>query len=389
MELTDLTIFELPLLSEEDAWAGVRDKLNEFPELNDIYDNVFLSKLVAGRKTSTSLLLLRLVRTDELARQFWRTVLDEMRMIGYSRARDAFAEKMRRDEPGNLESWTTELAVAAWLESQRIGVTLDPDVGNRKAEFLASTVPPTTWEIKTPADSARQRSEQRALRELQRLLRNLPTPVSLSIEEPGGITFAEVPRVVKEIKRRLAGLDLEGDAFPCRLEVDGLELSVYKSSSERGYLGSFMSSMQELGDEHRLRVAKIIRDAARQLPSNGAGVIVIDGSFADWITDTSIADACFGADELTVGAAGQMWPDRTADGAFNPKQNRRISAVLFYSRRFVRDDGGAVCAFYNPYARVPLPDDWLPDKSVRHGRLYTSGPAKAVRVKGPAGLTEI
>jgi hypothetical protein len=388
MDLADLTIFELPDLTEEDAWSGVRAKLAEFPELRDVYDEVFLSKLIAGRTTSTSRLLLRLVCTDDYAGEFWRTVISQMRVIGYPRALAAFAEKMRRDKPGNLESWTSELRYAAWLVEQGIAIELEPAIGDRKAEFSAATTTPTTWEIKTPADDDTQRAEQDALFTLQRLLRPLPTPAALSLSVDGdGDVPIDTHDVARQIKTRLSALDMDRTPFPFVMRFGTLRVSVSRASGDRGYVGSLMTSLQMLAGDHVARVAKIIRGAARQLPREGAGVVVIDGSNADWISKTSVADACFGADMMTYAPGVEPYPTRGANGVFNPKQNTRVSAVVFASPRFVHHQGeSGVVVFYNPYARTPLADDWLPDKTIRHGRLYgtTRVPgARAVRLKGP------
>jgi len=178
MDLSDLTIYELADLPEEEAWRGVHASLAAFPRLSEIFNNDDLANLIARRAGGSSRLLLRLVRSDH---EMWREVFEAFDLLG-PLAAQSFTEKVRRDRRGNEESWLTELRFAAWLKRGGVDVTIEPAVNDGLAEFLAQTDPPTVWEIKSPLDAEAQRAEAEIMHELQGELRRLPVPVVLSVD---------------------------------------------------------------------------------------------------------------------------------------------------------------------------------------------------------------
>jgi len=78
------------------------------------------------------------------------------------------------------------------------------------------------------------------------------------------------------------------------------------------------------------------------------------------------------------------------NGLFSPHKHMRVSAVGFWTGRLIHDSGeSGVTMFHNPFARVPLADDWLPDRTVRQARVYQSGGDIFIAAPLPNGEMEI
>ena len=78
MSVKELTIFDVPLLEEDDAWRRVRATLAAHPLLERIYDEQFLADIIRRRATSEGVLLFWLAQPeDETAVAFWDAVVDD------------------------------------------------------------------------------------------------------------------------------------------------------------------------------------------------------------------------------------------------------------------------------------------------------------------------
>ena len=65
-----MTIFDLPTMSEAEAWVMIRATLERLPQLSRLYDELFLGRLVRRRQMDNSLLLLLVQPNNEYA-GFW------------------------------------------------------------------------------------------------------------------------------------------------------------------------------------------------------------------------------------------------------------------------------------------------------------------------------
>lgn len=408
MDLSDLTIYELADLPEEEAWRGVHASLAAFPRLSEIFNNDDLANLIARRAGGSSRLLLRLVRSDH---EMWREVFEAFDLLG-PLAAQSFTEKVRRDRRGNEESWLTELRFAAWLKRGGVDVTIEPAVNDGLAEFLAQTDPPTVWEIKSPLDAEAQRAEAEIMHELQGELRRLPVPVVLSVDLRDDDTLralsleqlsrsrsqppkARKPRFKPGDGKRIAADILEWikgvdpATLPASAIFGNLTVEASPIDGEHGFFGSSSYGIDMGSDYHVYRVRNIIKSATGQLPKEGGGVILVDGSASEAIDETAVACACFGREVKRV-IRGALVEDRPMNGLFSPHKHTRVSAVGFWTGRLIHDSGeSGVTMFHNPFARVPLADDWLPDRTVRQARVYQSGGDIFIAAPLPNGEMEI
>jgi len=378
-----LTIFDIPRLGEDEAWARVRATITEHPFLGNIYDEAFLADQVRRRATCDPNVLFWLAQPeDPVAHAFWISVGRDLTVLADAEPMRGFRPKMRREGRAAFESWRTELWFAASLKRSGVGLELEPPVGGRVPEWRTLTDPPTFWEVKSPLDLEDLREEDAARREVQRRLRRIDEPYVLDLASLS-LPPDNVAGAVKALRRQIAGSHRRGEVPPIEFAVDGLVVKATGLSSlGHGFLGTMLSKGHCFQNEHSLQVAEKLESAAEQLPAEGGGVVVIDRSNAEWLDEDAVVDACFGEDALAF-VAGQMLNVR-GQGVFRPSAATRISAVVSYTRTWV-DHGGEydLLFLHNPYARVPLPPEVGRIPGVRHMRREEVSPSRfTLRIDG-------
>jgi hypothetical protein len=370
-----LTIFDLPGLSEEDAWSRIAQTMERFPELARVYDEPFLRDVARRRASPKNHLVFWLVQSrSEVTGAFWQQVVNELRLLEPEDGFARFGPKMRRTERADFQGWRTELWFAAWLKRGGIALTLEPPVGTRVAEFVTHTSPEVFWEIKSPLDIPEVRENEAALLEVQRTMRRIPEPYVLELVELN-LTAADVAAAVKDIKRQITSAHAAERSLPQTSAAGGLAVAATaKTRRDHGYLGITSSGFMFQG-EHGKRVTKVIRDASGQLPADRCGVVVVDRTNAEWMDETDVTEACFGEERMVL-EGGQA---RTvhAGGVFQPECGTLISAVVSYSRTWVRGGGEYELFFvHNPFAKVPLPESLVALLGARHLRPVEIEPGR-------------
>lgn len=367
----ELAIDDVAALSSEHAAALVKRTLGQHPLLQQVYDDEFVQNLIRKRLNGDNSLLFRLViPEDPLGHALWTTIVDEIDELGGD-ALEAFRDKMRRAGYEAIESWRTELWFAAWVKRMGVTVDLEPTVGDGKAEFRAGTHPETWWEIKTPLDLASVRGDIAVEEDIRKRLRSIPERYSLTLEAYD-IALIDVPAAVRDLRGQLAAYHAQCGKTPRVFSSNGLVIEAYETTSERGYLGVQLGKMYTWRNQHAELAAKKIREAAKQLPADGAGVVVIDRTVATWMHDDDVEDACYGERFLEFDPTFQRSVRR--GGLFRPDSGTRISAVISYSRAIVRHGRGRdIAVLHNPDAKKPLPYDLFAESDVRQSKIRRKG----------------
>ncbi len=368
----NLPIRNLPQVTQDEARALALEMLAMFPVLRHIYDDIVIEDLTR-RRTTKNLLLLRLIRHDPDSIAFWQSVIEDIDSLGAERVVATFAARMRRRELDAIESWRTELWLPAWLVRKGIAVVLEPHVGSNVPDFCAATDPLTWWEIKTPLDVPSVRADDALLRDLQDRLNRMQQPFDLSLKEYD-LEPTDLPKVTAELKKQLVALAAEVDpVLPRSFTISGLVVeAISRSDDGRGEI--VITTGKEFGfeGEHAALAARHIRDAARQLPADGAGVVVMDCSSASWLDEVDVQDACYGERRLCGTASGGHY--RRFGGVFRPSSETRISAVVAYARNVVwTGKPYDIVVLHNPHARIPLGADVLRFPDVHHAGVDGTG----------------
>jgi hypothetical protein len=371
-------MFDVPAVSESTAAAAVRRTIAAFPVLQRIYDDAFVSRL-AKRRVQKNILLLRLMQPDDdIAMSFWSSVVSDFEDIGIEAAIKAFAPKMHDPNREKIESWRTELWFAAWLARYGVAIELEPAVGSGHAEFRASTAPVTWWEIKTPLEAREPRADDAVQLDLQKRLHDIPEPFRLFLLA-FDLDLADVPPAVKDLRRQLASFAKTEASLPCSFTSNGLVVEAFERTNGRGGFAGALGKGYLFRGEHAKLAASHIRDAARQLPADGAGIVVVDCSNATWLHEQDVEDACFGDGRVTY-REGSLIECRLG-GVLRPGYGTRISAVVAYNRTIVRHGRNYdILMLHNPYARIPLPPTAFDYPDIRHGRIVPQGAGAVYQV---------
>jgi hypothetical protein len=373
-----MTIWDLEDLDPEDAFARAKATISKFPILARVFDDDFLRDLIRRRATIVdNFLLFVLVQPEgEIAIEIWREITDDLLLLEPEGSIEAFADKLKRHTSAEFEATRSEIALPAWFKRNGTAVVLEPPVGDKRPDFAASTEPPTTWEIKSLQDIDDVQTVAAIEHDVQGRLRKASQPYILTTT---GLPQRreDVARAVKAIVRGLVAHDQAGLPVPHTFEDRGLVVTAERRQRDgKGYPGIFTGPMHEFGTEYSERVRGRIKAAGDQLPTDSAGVVVIDCTATTWLDDEEVIDACFG--DLSTVFRGRETFDFRENGAFREGGGTRISAVIAYARRRHISDTGPfkMTVLHNPYARFPLPDGWLSDENVRHIRRVEETPGK-------------
>jgi hypothetical protein len=367
-----VTIFDVPKLDEETAWARVRATLAAHPLLEHVYDDTVIANLIRRRQSRTNYILFWLVlpADDERSIRFWSSITDDVAILERFGSLKLFRDKMQKEKRDEVESWRTELWFSAWLVRNGISLTLEPPMENKRPEFKTETEPPTWWEIKTPLDLERQRNERVVLTDVQSRLKEIPEPFVLGIIK-ADLALSDVPAAVKDIKKQIRSFAQSKGEPPATFKSGGLavEVSVRTKHKSTGFLGTILTDGHMFQNEHASQIAGRIDSAIPQLPKGGAGIVVIDRTLSDWNDESDVIDACYG-DDVGIVQGGKLLPARE-EGFFRPGIGTRISAVVSYSRHpmhWEKEGGYEILFLHNSFAKVPLPEDLFRFPGVRHMR---------------------
>lgn len=373
-----MDIFELADLDEASAYAAIEQTWRHFPQLRNFYDDDFIRRLVPRRRNLDNFLLLMLVQPgEEFPQKFWTSVIADLDSLADEGAWALFKPKFRHHEHFDLESAKSELSLAAWTKSLGFSVTLEPRVNDRRVcEFSACTAPLTWWEVKSLRDIDIVEEDERIRLEVQHRLRYIPQPYTLSIESGTNLARQNVARAVREIKKQIADYYAAGGSPPRYFESHGLKIAITGVTKRgHGYLG-VGEQAYVFGAEQMNRVLSRISSARAQLPSDGAGIVVIDATMARWLDDDDVIDACFGEERLGY-VNGKTINVRMPGGAFQERHRTRISAVVYYTRSPSDwNQDFEMVVLHNPFAREPLP----------HSLLQVEGVRQLRRVNAPGGM---
>lgn len=364
-----MKIFDLPGLTIENARASIEKTFEAFPALRRIYDDHYIEKLLARRST-TNFLLFMLVRPDDwYPKCFWDSLLSDLTELDSVGGFDKYRHKLRVEEFDGIQGVRSEIAVSAWAK-RRWEIELEPPLpsSSRVPEFRASSSPETWWEVKSLKDVHQVREDQRIAFDVQRRLQRINEPYVLTYEASPDASLADAPAAVKELRRALRLLHETNGNLPICFAFHGFRFEVAaRTKRERGYLG-ILSSEFLFTDEHLRVIRSRIADAAKQLPADQAGIVVIDTTIARFVEDEDFLDACLG--ELGFGR-------RNSGGSFNPTQHRRISAAIHYKRDPDWGADAAVLVLHNPYAAKTIPTSLLHTTDVKQFRVVPGKPGFA------------
>ena len=376
--MDDFTIWDLEDLDADYAFSSAKATISKFPILARIYDDEFLRKLISRRATivDNRLLLMLVQPEDDVALRMWAEITGDLILLEPEGSIEAFRDKLRRYTSAEVEATWTEIALPAWFKRNGTAIVLEPVVGEKRPDFRPSTEPPTTWEIKSLQDIDDVQTVDAIQHDVQGRLRKASQPYILTTTGLP-VKREHVASAVRKVVTNLIAHDKADLPVPHAFNENGLIVIAEKRQRDgKGYPGIFVGPTHHFDTEYSERVRGRIKAASSQLPAESAGVVVIDCTGATWLHDEDVIDACFG-DPSTVFRDGKMIEVRE-DAILTERTFTRISAIIAYERQRYTSDPGPfkMTILHNPYARFPLPTDWLTAEHVRHVRCVQDVPGR-------------
>ncbi|MFZ1124215.1 MAG: hypothetical protein WAN59_03625 [Candidatus Baltobacteraceae bacterium] len=393
-----MTIFDVPNMDEATAWERVRATLERHPLLKRIYYDPALTDIIRQRQPNKNALLFWLVlpADDERSVRFWTSVTDDLTVLEPFGAIEKCRDKMRQKEREYLESWRTEVWIAAWLVQNGVRLTLEPAVGLKRPELVTETTPATWWEIKTPLDPKPVTDDAAVLADIQRRIHEIPEPFVLLVRS-ADLRLQAVPAAVRGIKAQVRAFAQSGAEPPTTIECDGLivEITARTKNKLTGFLGGLIGSGYLFGNPYRKadkgaaadikdslkefagitvldaqlseKIIEKIDKAIEQLPDDEAGVVVIDRTLSEWVHNEDVLNACFGEDGMVV-KDGKLVTFRE-NAFFRPGAGTRVSAVVSFSRHpMYWEHGYELEIYHNPCAKVSIPEEMFRFPGVKQVR---------------------
>ncbi len=336
--------------------------LERVPPLRRFYDDAFIEKITGTRIDNYLLFLLCQDADEDYVNAFWAGIIADLTLLEDKGAWGKYERRFHNTEYEMIQSARTELDLAARLARAGAEITFEPTMKNgRCPEFSAATSPHTWWEVKQVRDEAKVRHTNAVIEELQRQLATLPLPYRIHVDAEDVEPNVDVHALGKAIKAMVSEFHASGGRGKRVLDAHGIRAAIGgRSRGDRAHIG-VMQQGYVFDETQTQRVRRSIKDAVKQLPAEGAGVVVVDGTVGEWLDVDTVEDACFGTERFWYTATSHG-ASRDADGIFHPQRNRRISAVIYYNRReFVGSSERypPLVAFHNRFANIPLEADTL------------------------------
>jgi len=372
-----ISIFDLKEMEDEQLLSKIETTLSTFPTLKALYDQDFLADLVKKKLHYDNYLLWMLVSGHPFAKLTWEAVEKYLNLLKDADAILHFREKLRHQGKRVFQSYLTELEMAGYYKEKGYGIELEPQISGSKKNP----------DFKVEQDGLRVFFEVKNLF-MDELVRmdDLDSQIHGrfgKIEERFVFGISYKPSVLQMrhlkplqvfIKKKLIELDKSKDiCFPLSFFFPDeknafVEVKVWgrPKKLEYGYLASLglrtAFGLPQGGRNIRRKISKKIS----QLPKGEANVIVVELGHL-FYNEIDVLDALFGDEKLRVSKRDfSTHVVRGRDRIFDMKKNTRLSAVVYYEKKFENQNFLVhKSVFHNPYATRPIHPDFFADKDVK------------------------
>lgn len=370
-----ISIFDLEEMDDEELLSKIDTTLSTFPILKEIYDEDFLVDLVGKRFHYDNHLLWMLVCNHPQVTLIWETVSKYLHLLKDSDAISHFREKLRHRGERVFHSYLTELEMAGYYKEKGYEIELEP-------EILSSKKNP---DFKVELDDFRVYFEIRNLfmDELMQM-ENLDVQIHgmfTRIDErfvfsifykPLRLQIKHLKRLQMFIKKSLAEANKTQNLhFPFTLffpdkknTLAEVEVWGRPKKFDHGYLAGLGTTfgIPQGSKNVRRKISKKIS----QLPKGEANVVVVEPGHLFYDVDY-VVDALLGDVYISVNLKDHSTHAvRKGDRIFDAKKNTRLSAVIYYEKKFQNQKFFArKTVFHNPFAAKPIGPDFFEDEGVK------------------------
>jgi len=370
-----LNIFDLKETDEKTLLQSARNILSEFPVLKELYEDNFLNDLIANRLYHDNFLLWLLSSREPYAYNVLKDISKQLGLLQDSDGVSHFKSKLRSTSEPVLKSYLTELEMAAYYKEKGCDVELEPTIretgknpefkitsGDLEVYFEAKNI---FWE------EIAQMNEIET--QIQGALRKTKEQYVFNIYYTPKLRIGDVPSLKKLVIEKLRSIPNDQElptSFSFISETDlRAEVRVVGKPNRLpyGYLGAFMKSEAFSvpgGKEIRRKISKKVS----QLPKNEACVIVIEPGQM-FIHEDDVLDALYGDESAVINLQDHSARlIRKHNGTFSPKINTRLSAVIFFEKKYNGQNQNFTrrkVVYHNPFAQKKLSTEFFDDANVK------------------------
>lgn len=373
-------ITEIAAADTEKLLAIAKQRMENFPILKEIYDDIFLSKVVRRKKDYNNVLLFWLVTDNPVAVNRFQEIEGNLKIL-QSESTRKLKKKLRQWDTRHFESAITEIEFAAEYRRKGFQIEFEPVLPNsRKGEFCVSKGSlKIFFEVKNIFPQ-RPYAEELIINELEDRYSRLDTRFKIGFDLKKGFQRDQISEVVKYIKEKLEHLKGTESKFPRSfvypesgepiIKIDVIERL---PKGEEGYIsgGVFGGGLKGNWSDLRSKVSSGIN----QLHPDYPGVIVVKSHGLSTIR-YDIENALLGDLMVNFGPSRLI---RGGDSVFAKNKNKRLSAVV-YCERILQESGyiRKKFVYHNLHARTKLSTDIFNGENVTHvmlvkldnGRVY-------------------
>lgn len=361
-------IIEIKKENDETLLAIAKQKIENCPILTEIYDDLFLLKLIHRKNDYDNLLLTWLITDDQCSTNFFQKIEENLKLLWTMNVQH-LKEKLRRWNTEHFESAITEIEFAAEFARKGFQIEVEPILLNgKKGDFCINRDSlKIFFEVKI-IFSQRSHEEELISQELQDRYDRLNTSFVIGFDIQENFRRNHVSEVIRRIEKRLRQLEKNMENPPQTFvypEIGSpiIEIDVRKllQKGEKGYIsgGVLGGGIKVNWNDLRSKISS----GVSQLHSDYPGVIIVQPhGLATMQFD--IQNALLGDLKVSI-LPGKSLPFRGGDRIFGKYKNQRLSAVVFYQKR-LRAAGhvSEKIVFHNPYAKIKLPPELFEGKNV-------------------------
>jgi len=371
-----VSIFDLKEMSDEELFSSVEHTLKTYPLLKEIYDHEFVTDLVKKKFFSENYLLWLLGSKNDYAMLTWNSIVKNLELLKECYGVLHFKEKLRSKRKAIFEGYMTELEFAGHYKERGYQIELEPRIlkTHRGPDFrIEENGLQIFFEIGNLF--VEEVLKMGVLEnQIQECLAKIDAPFIIGINYDPVRFRARHLKILKGfINNKLHQLDeYEKIPFPLSFffpnEKETLaEVVVWgqPKKTKYGYLGSISTKDAfQIPDGKRIR--RKISKKISQLPRGHANILVIEFGHL-FYNQTDIEDALFGEQVFRVhtkDVSGE-WV-RTGDKIFDFHKNTRLSALIYFRRKFQGDQFSRTTRVYhNPFASKPINKEFFSEPETK------------------------
>jgi hypothetical protein len=371
--------YEVPDRTDRELKASIRRTLHRFPDLNQVYDSTMVGQLVRKKRDTDNFLLRLLCCDDDEVLAYWRSVLSDITALSDSISLRRLRIALRNMNQVDLDRLRLALHLAARFARKGCGLSFQLQTGHNEEryEFNVSRIgqQTVTFAVRNAVPDQELRRFAGVVRKIWTSLENLPVPYLIEVRCRNDLEQHQLTGLRRFLEQKLHRLyqvsQRKSEDFPYDVRFDDrvvIRVLARSRKASRGLVGSVV--LPATWVDNPTYVMKMLRSALMRpgLPGSGPGVLVLDCSKTPFMKRHAVELTLLGRREVTIstGDRGTVII-RSGEALFRPRKNRRVSALLTYSRDYSEEMGERtrMWVYHNPHARYPLDPDFFFGEEVK------------------------